>query len=106
MVPRDILADRAAGTLTIVWDDGHRSVYDLPGLRWACPCATCAGEWGRPGRLAGLTSLSPDELTLTDIRMVGAYGITPVWASGHASGIYSFDLLRSLCECDGCRKGS
>jgi DUF971 family protein len=29
---------------------------------------------------------------------VGGYGIQPVWADGHDSGIYSFDYLRKLAE--------
>lgn len=96
--PLDITADRQAGTLRIRWDDGRETVYPLPALRWACPCATCAGEWGRPGRLSGLTVLPADELRLVDLRLVGAYGLTPVWASGHAGGIYSFEYLRALGE--------
>jgi DUF971 family protein len=100
--PTDIVADRAAGTLTIGWDDGHASEYDAADLRWACPCAICAGEAGVPGRLATLSSLPPDELSLADVQTVGAYAIMPVWASGHASGIYSFEYLRSLCRCGNC----
>jgi DUF971 family protein len=101
--PVAIEADRGAGTLTIAWDDGHQSVYTVDQLRWACPCATCSGEWGRPGVLAALTSLPPEELRLADVRAVGMYAIAPVWASGHDSGIYSFDYLRSLCSCNECR---
>jgi DUF971 family protein len=101
--PVGIEADRAGGTVTIEWADGHRSAYSSHLLRWACPCAVCAGEWGRPGVLAGLESLPPEELTLTDLQAVGPYAVTPVWASGHSSGIYSFEYLRSLCPCEGCR---
>lgn len=102
--PTAIEADRAAGTLTVDWDDGHRSVYTVSGLRWACPCAVCSGEWGRPGVLATQTSLPPDELRLVDVSMVGRYAICPVWASGHETGIYTFDYLRSLCPCEECRR--
>lgn len=102
MQPTEIVADRAGGTLTIGWDDEHLSVFSLAALRWACPCAVCAGEWGRPGRLAGLELLPPDELSLVDVHLVGPYGITPIWASGHASGIYSYDYLRSICPCEQC----
>jgi len=27
---------------------------------------------------------------------VGGYAIQPVWADGHATGIYSFDYLRRI----------
>lgn len=98
MDPVDITADREAGTLAITWSDGIHSTYALPALRWACPCASCAGEWGQPGRLASLDVLPDDELRLVDLRLVGTYGLTPVWASGHASGIYSFEYLRGMSE--------
>lgn len=101
--PVGIEADRALGSLIIDWADDHRSIYGVHQLRWACPCAVCQGEWGRPGVLAGLDTLPPDELTLTDLLAVGTYALNPVWASGHSSGIYSFDYLRTLCPCDECR---
>ena len=98
MFPVQIVADRQAGTVTVTWDDGGVDVYGTARLRWACPCAVCRGEWGRPGRLDGLESLPPDELTLADLHLVGTYGLSPVWASGHDSGIYSFEYLRSLTD--------
>lgn len=101
--PVAIEADRAAGTLTVRWEDGHESVYSASQLRWACPCAVCSGEWGRPGRLQGLDTLPEAEMVLTDVLPVGAYAITPVWASGHNDGIYSFEYLRSFCHCENCR---
>jgi DUF971 family protein len=94
--PVEIVADRAAGTLTITWADGKVSLISARDLRWACPCAVCRGEWGRPGRLEGLSVLPDDELTLSDVRAVGSYGISPVWSSGHDSGIYSFEYLRAM----------
>ncbi|MGH2444038.1 MAG: gamma-butyrobetaine hydroxylase-like domain-containing protein [Chloroflexota bacterium] len=102
MTPVEIVADRAAGTIAITWDDGHHSLYPTGRLRWACPCATCAGEWGRPGRLESLTVLPDEELTLVDVHAVGTYAISPIWASGHSSGIYSFEYLRELCDCREC----
>jgi DUF971 family protein len=34
---------------------------------------------------------------------VGGYALAIQWFDGHASGIYSFQYLRSLCQCDACR---
>ena len=104
--PTGIEADRSRGTVTISWADGHQSSYTASQLRWACPCAVCQGEWGRPGVLAGLEALEPEEQQLTDLLAVGPYAITPVWASGHSSGIYSFEYLRTLCSCADCRLNS
>jgi DUF971 family protein len=103
ITPRKVESDRAAGTLEVLWEDGHESLYSLPDLRWACPCAVCSGEWGQPGLLSTLDSLLPNELLLEDIKLVGSYAITITWTSGHSAGIYAFDYLRSLCPCDECR---
>ena len=99
MYPRSIEVDRAVGRMSIVWEDGHQSVYSVTDLRWACPCATCQGEWGRPGILSGIQTLPSDELQLVDVQPVGAYAVMPIWSSGHRSGIYSFEYLRSICPC-------
>jgi DUF971 family protein len=104
VIPTAIVADREAGTLTVEWEDGHRSEYSAEMLRWACPCAGCKGEWGRAGRLSSLSTLPPEELRLTDVQAVGTYAIMPVWASGHAQGIYSFEYLRSICPCNLCSR--
>jgi DUF971 family protein len=102
--PTGIEADRAAGTLSITWEDGHHSLYSLADLRWACPCAVCSGEWGRPGVLHAMDRLPDDELQLADMQLVGSYAVMPIWQSGHDSGIYAFDYLRSLCPCPQCRR--
>ena len=39
------------------------------------------------------------------IDMVGSYGITIMWAEGHHYGIYTWQYLRALCNCDDCRAG-
>jgi DUF971 family protein len=100
--PVGVEANREEGTLRIDWQDGHSSVYSTELLRWACPCAVCQGEWGRPGLLSTTHALAPEEVRLTDLLPVGTYALTPVWESGHASGIYSYEYLRGLCPCGEC----
>ncbi len=41
--PEKITANRNSAELTIVWNDGHTSVYPFGLLRAACPCASCRG---------------------------------------------------------------
>jgi DUF971 family protein len=36
------------------------------------------------------------------IQVVGRYALQLFWRDGHDTGIYSFELLRSLCECSEC----
>ncbi len=38
--------------------------------------------------------LTPAAFRLARVESVGTYGLQPVWADGHATGIYSFDYLR------------
>jgi DUF971 family protein len=65
-------------------------------MRWACPCAECRGEGGGSGRLDGLAELSEDEQRMTDVTLVGQYALQIAFASGHATGIYTFRYLRQL----------
>ena len=65
-------------------------------MRWACPCAECRGEGGAAGRLAALTELAEDELQMTEVALVGQYGLSIGFASGHGTGIYTFRYLREL----------
>jgi DUF971 family protein len=100
--PTGIHADRAAGTLTIDWADGHRTAYDARSLRWACPCAYCRGEAGMPGWLDSAPTLTDEQMRLVDVQLVGSYAICPTWADGHKTGYYSFAMLRARCPCPVC----
>jgi DUF971 family protein len=82
--------------MEIVWEDGVRTSYSGEQLRWACPCAECRGEAGSPGRLDRLKSLSADELRVKDVTLIGQYALQIAFESGHATGLYSFRLLRHL----------
>jgi DUF971 family protein len=97
--PGRIHADRAARTLEIDWADGHRTSYDFETLRWMCPCAFCRGEAGQPGWLDSGPTLTEDQVTLTDLALVGQYALAPTWADGHHTGYYTFRLLREACPC-------
>ncbi len=82
--------------MEITWEDGARSTYTGEQLRWACPCAECRGEAGSPGRLSRVQTLSEAELRIKDVTLVGQYALQIAFESGHATGLYSFSLLRRL----------
>ena len=82
--------------MEITWEDGTRSTYTAEQLRWACPCAECRGEAGMEGRLSRVKTLSESELRIHDVSLIGQYALGIAFESGHASGIYSFSLLRHL----------
>jgi len=103
--PQDLTLNRAEETLTIVWGDGHRSVYPLSGLRNVCPCAECRGGHENMGGPVDRSALhvKPDTPWQTqDAHMVGNYALSFVWADGHDSGIYTWPFLRALCPCPEC----
>ena len=91
--PVTIHADRAAGRLDLVWQDGHETSYDTVALRWLCPCAFCRGEAGMPGWLDSAPTLTAEQTRLVDIAMVGGYAIAPTWGDGHHTGYYTYTLL-------------
>ncbi len=97
--PVDIGLSSSGGALEIEWSDGHTTRTDLRALRWNCPCAECSGEMGYQGRLSRVSELPEEDYVLEGVQPVGRYGLRPVWRSGHDSGIYTYELLRYLCEC-------
>ncbi len=92
----------------ITWVDGHSSHYDFAFLREKCPCATCNDERNKkaeaaamPGAGAALPMFKPKP-TARQAKAMGNYAIQIEFTDGHSTGIYSFDLLRTLCPCDEC----
>jgi DUF971 family protein len=102
--PVRIDADRGAGTLRLEWADGHATAYDSVALRWLCPCAYCRGEAGMPGWLDTNPTLTTEQTRLVDVALVGSYAIQVTWGDGHATGYYSFLLLRESCPCAECAR--
>jgi len=87
---------RDARTLSILWQDGQRSDFDVRDLRLACQCALCVSEMSGE-RLIDPKSIRPDVAPRT-ISSVGNYALTIGWNDGHTTGIYTFELLRALGE--------
>src|SRR5258707_3949127 len=89
----------------VVWDDGHESYYPLEALRRACPCAACSGE---PDLFGRMSAGPPPRYThasfeLASMSAIGNYALQPMWADGHGYGIWTFERLRAVCQCDECR---
>lgn len=80
--------------LTIVWSDGEQSAYNAPGLRRACPCASCVNEW--TGEKILQDEKISDDLTIKNVSLVGRYALNFRFSDGHETGIYSFKYLREL----------
>lgn len=92
---------RGDGTLDLVWDEaGHVGRYPMRDLRLACPCAACVDEMTNRPLLDPATV--PPDVTAAGVELVGAYGIRVRWSDGHATGIYTFGVLRARCPCAEC----
>ena len=87
--------------VAVVWNDGHRSFYDAKYLRVNCSCAQCVEEWSRRKILDPATV--PADIRAEDYLMVGRYAVQFLWSDAHYTGIYPFDLLRQMCQCDECK---
>lgn len=96
MQPLDV--QQIGEELAIKWQDGTESFIRLEALRRGCPCAGCKGEVDVMGQLhkGPDQALPPASFQLRSLKPVGGYGLQPVWADGHATGIYSFEYLRAL----------
>ena len=86
--------------LAIKWDDGSETFLPLEKLRHCCPCAGCQGERDVLGNLhVSLPQpLRPASFQIVKVTSIGGYGLQPVWADGHNTGIYSYDYLRHVAE--------
>lgn len=98
MRPQDI--QQIGEELAIKWEDGSESYISFEKLRQACPCAGCKGELDVMGNLykSPEQPLTPAAFRLVRLERVGTYAVQPVWADGHAAGIYSFEYLRRAAE--------
>jgi DUF971 family protein len=96
MRPLDI--QQVGAELAIRWEDSTESYIPLEKMSRHCPCAGCKGEMDVMGNLykGPEKPLTPSAFQLLRINNVGGYAISPVWADGHSTGIYSYDYLKRL----------
>ncbi|MBI4519836.1 MAG: DUF971 domain-containing protein [Gemmatimonadetes bacterium] len=98
--PLEIGPTEDESALRIRWGDEHVSIYRPRYLRLHCPCAGCVEE------MTGRRLLNPDTVPADvyplAIHYVGRYALLFQWSDGHATGIYSYELLRSICPCGEC----
>ena len=85
--------------LSSAWSDGFESSILLSDLRDACPCAHCSGE-EIMGQVVfpGMKTFNPGMNELASITPVGNYGVQVAWKDGHDTGIYTWEMLRTLFE--------
>jgi DUF971 family protein len=98
--------------IDIVWSDGHPSHYDFAYLRERCPCANCKDERARksesgetaPAQISAVLPMFKPKLKARRAEVVGHYAIQLEFNDGHSAGIFSYDLLRTMCPCAECAR--
>ena len=93
--------------LLITWSDGAVHRLKWVKLRDACPCATCREKRSEPSPL--LPVLAPQEtvaIAAKSMRPIGNYAYRCNFSDGHNTGLYTLELLHSLCEQTSAREDS
>jgi DUF971 family protein len=112
VTPKKVRVKQTEGTgVEIDWKDGHQSAWGFAWLRNACPCATCHEEREKTGRAVGVAKPKEQKLLVMyeapakplEVTPVGKYALKFKWNDGHESGIYSWEYLRRVCQCNLCR---
>lgn len=96
--PVDINLDLRTQRLTVQWQDGHRSEFDVGRLRRACPCATCRRDRVAPPTSLPILKMPPGDhkIEMVGAELMGHYAVNLKWSDGHDTGIYDFKYLRAL----------
>jgi ATP-binding protein involved in chromosome partitioning len=74
-----------------VWDEGDEDLWTARDLRIMCTCAHCQSE-ATGERLLDPASV-PADIIVTDMALVGNYGVGIHFSDGHTTGIYRFRAL-------------
>lgn len=90
------------GMMRVLWNDGHTCRYPYRILRVQCPCATCrdlrAQQQHAPANpFQVLATVTEQDVHPVRLSAVGNYALSIEWSDGHRTGIYPWDLLRTLC---------
>jgi ATP-binding protein involved in chromosome partitioning len=105
IAPREIKRLEEKG-VRITWADGVVQEISSIVLRQNCPSAVSKAKRGDESHEKPLTAKKrslkviehtlSEETALKEIWAIGNYAIGIRWGDGHDSGIYSFEMLRSL----------
>ena len=84
--------------LLVKWTDDSETIISLHALRDNCPCASCVGEKDVLGNIykGPPQKMNKNNYRIMSVIPVGYYGLRPVWADGHNTGIYTYNLLLGL----------
>ncbi|NOX89865.1 MAG: DUF971 domain-containing protein [Calditrichaeota bacterium] len=97
-----LLSDKV---IFIIWNDEHESIFFANHLRINCPCASCEKirNGGESSEAYRQLKESAESVAFKSWRMVGRYAVGFAFSDGHNLGMYRFEELRRLCQCEQCR---
>lgn len=79
-----------------VWEESGKpedeDTWQTRQLRIMCTCANCQSE-ATGERILDPKSV-PEDITVTDMKLVGNYGVNVHFSDGHTTGIYRFKILQ------------
>lgn len=87
--------------LSAEWADGSGATIELKAFRNNCPCADCSEKEKEKETQLGfisLDSIKPGKYEIKSLNAVGNYAFTVSWMDGHDTGIYPYDLVRTIFE--------
>ena len=82
--------------VSITWSDEAETSLSAAQLRRACPCASCVDEW--TGEKMLKDTAVADNLTFSEMKVVGRYALNFRFSDGHDTGIFTYKFLRQLSE--------
>lgn len=89
------------GAIRITWDDQAQTMWTPLELRQRCPCATCREKKREPverprptPRLPVITAAETRPLRIESMQPIGNYAYNIRFSDGHASGIFTFEILK------------
>lgn len=92
--PTEIRLHKASRVLEVRFDDGAHFRLPCEYLRVYSPSAEVRGHgFGEPALVTG-----KEEVNIADIEPVGHYAVRLRFDDGHATGLYSWDVLYDLGE--------
>tara|TARA_B110000263_G_scaffold137450_1_gene119251 strand:+ start:205 stop:546 length:342 start_codon:yes stop_codon:yes gene_type:complete len=101
---QNLLTDIERGEESCVLRFADKKSFKLDYLkvRLACPCAACKPRQENQQLILDFNeSLMRMQMTKPIVGLIGRYAIRFEWPSGCSSGLYSFKLLRKICNAGG-----
>jgi len=92
-IPSEIKLHQKSRILELAFDNGERYELTFEFLRVFTPSAAARGH----GVGQETLQIGKRDVDILSIEPVGNYAIKPVFSDGHDSGLYSWDILHTLC---------